>query len=288
MTAAVGIWPVRVEAAALGERLAQQLSGELFRPWEGLESQKAVFRERFASHSHWVLIMATGIATRFIDGLLHDKHHDPAVVVVDEAARYAIALVGGHEGGANALAYRVANAVGAIPVVTTATEATRPLVVGIGCRRGVTADQIEAAVLHALALQTDGAEGTRAAVTEAAREEAHPKDLSRSAVDSGPVRLGSLAAVRELVTVDLKAQEPGLLALSQRSGIPVRIIAKHQIETRPWVTQPSEWVRHAVGLEGVCEPCALIACPRGRLVVPKTTLDGVAVAVVEDDWSRTA
>ncbi len=251
MTGAIGVWPVRVEAGGLGERLARELPGELFRPWDESGSQKAIFRERFALHSQWVLIMAAGIAARFIDGLLQDKHHDPAVVVIDEAARYAIALVGGHKGGANALAYRVANVVGATPVVTTATEATRPLVVGIGCRRGASADQIEAAILHALKLRA------------------------------------SLAQVRELVTVDLKAGEPGLLTLSQRAGIPLRIIARHQIETRAWVTKPSEWVRQSIGLDGVCEPCALIACPRGRLVVPKTTLDGVAVAVVEDDWSRT-
>ena len=37
-----------------------------------------------------------------------------------------------------------------------------------------------------------------------------------------------------------------------------------------------------MGVDGVCEPCALIACTRGKLVVAKTALDGVAVAVVED------
>ena len=94
--------------------------------------------------------MATGIATRFVDGLLHDKQTDPAVVVLDEAGRYAVALVGGHEGGANALAYRVATAVGAIPVVTTATEANKPLTVGIGCRKGVSEEQVEKAVGRAM------------------------------------------------------------------------------------------------------------------------------------------
>jgi cobalt-precorrin 5A hydrolase len=90
--------------------------------------------------------------------------------------------------------------------------------------------------------------------------------------------------VREIATVDLKAEEPGLLAHARRHDIPLRIISKQQIEARAWVGQPSEWVRQAVGLDGVCEPCALIASPRGRLVVPKTALDGVAVAVVEDEW----
>jgi cobalt-precorrin 5A hydrolase len=62
------------------------------------------------------------------------------------------------------------------------------------------------------------------------------------------------------------------------------VISKRQIEARPWVSKPSEWVRQSVGLDGVCEPCALIASVRGRLVVPKTTLDGVAVAIVADEW----
>jgi cobalt-precorrin 5A hydrolase len=60
------------------------------------------------------------------------------------------------------------------------------------------------------------------------------------------------------------------------------VVAKHQVVARPWVIQRSEWVQQSVGVDGVCEPCALIACTRGRLVVPKTTLGGVAVAVVED------
>lgn len=249
MAAGVGVWPVRIEAEVLSERVATALRGEVIRAWQQPEPQKDQFRARFAERQQWVLVMATGIATRFIDGQLHDKHTDPAVVVLDEAGRYAIALVGGHEGGANELAYRVAHAVGAIPVVTTATEANKPLVVGIGCRKGVSEEQVDKAVRRALtALGTD-----------------------------------DLAGVRELATVDLKANEPALLAFSQRHGIPLRVISKQQIESRAWVNQPSEWVRQAVGLDGVCEPCALIASVRGRLAVPKTTLDGVAVAIVADD-----
>ena len=99
MSSTLGIWPVRVEAARLAERLTEQLGGELFRPWEQAEGQKAQFQAQFAQHSLWVLIMAAGIAVRFIDGLVKSKHHDPAVVVLDEAGRFAIALLGGHEAG---------------------------------------------------------------------------------------------------------------------------------------------------------------------------------------------
>ncbi len=249
MSERLGIWPVRAQSEPLASALAQRIGGEVLRPWECPQAQREHFRERFRQYSHWVLVMASGIAVRFLDGLIEDKHRDPAVVVMDEAGRHAIALVGGHEAGANALAYTVANAVGAVPVVTTATEATKPLVVGIGCRKGVVAAQIERAITHAL--------GGR-----------------------------SLLEVRELATIDLKAQEPGLLEFARMQGMPVRVIAREQISARPWVTEASQWVRQTVGVEGVCEPCALIASPRGRLLIAKRCLEGVAVAVVEDEgWA---
>ena len=70
-----------------------------------------------------VLFLATGAAVRLIAPLLEGKHADPGVVTVDDAARFAVALCGGHAGGANALAERVAEALGASPVVTTASDA---------------------------------------------------------------------------------------------------------------------------------------------------------------------
>ena len=71
-----------------------------------------------------VLFLAAGAAVRLVAPLLEDKRSDPGVVCVDDAGRYAVALVGGHDGGANALAERVADALGATPVVTTASDST--------------------------------------------------------------------------------------------------------------------------------------------------------------------
>ena len=92
----------------------------------------------------------------------------------------------------------------------------------------------------------------------------------------------SLAQVREVATIDIKAQEPGLLAFCATHDLPLRVIAREQIAQRAWVGKPSEWVRKNVGVDGVCEPAALIASPRGRLLLGKTALDGVTVAVVDD------
>ena len=107
-----------VTITAGGERLARRL------PWETAHgSLGTVVRDRWASVDGIVLFAATGIAVRVIAPLLAGKTTDPAVVCVDEAGRWAVALCGGHQGGANDLARSVAALLGATPVVTTATDA---------------------------------------------------------------------------------------------------------------------------------------------------------------------
>ncbi len=69
-----------------------------------------------------MLFLATGAAVRLVAPLLEGKHRDPGVVTVDDAGNFAVALCGGHEGGANALAARVADTLGGTPVITTASD----------------------------------------------------------------------------------------------------------------------------------------------------------------------
>jgi len=66
--------------------------------------------------------LALGATTRIIAPLLADKRTDPGVVVIDEAGRFVVPLVGGHAGGANALAAHLAEGLDATAVLTTATD----------------------------------------------------------------------------------------------------------------------------------------------------------------------
>ncbi|MFC4030492.1 precorrin-3B C(17)-methyltransferase [Streptomyces polygonati] len=77
----------------------------------------------FAECDQLVLFLATGAAVRLLAPLLTTKRADPAVVTVDEAHRHAVALLGGHASGANALAEALSPVLGTTPVVTTATDA---------------------------------------------------------------------------------------------------------------------------------------------------------------------
>lgn len=77
---------------------------------------------RFSQADALVFVGACGIAVRGIAPHVRDKTTDPAVVSVDELARFVIPLLSGHIGGANALALELAEKLGASAAVTTATD----------------------------------------------------------------------------------------------------------------------------------------------------------------------
>lgn len=213
------------------------------------DSLRAAFRECGCV----VAFLATGATVRILAPLLGHKTTDAPVVCVDEGRQHAIALLGGHY-GANDLARRVAAALGARPVISNARDAEgiRPLpplprtsaehanatiVVGVGASRGVSAEEI---------LETVDAALARA-------------DLPPSAVAA-------------LATVDLKADETGIVEAARRRGWPLRCHPAAELEAVP-VPNPSEIVRAAAGTASVAEAAARYACPGrplGRLLVHKT------------------
>ena len=76
----------------------------------------------FQSYDALIVVGACGIAVRAIAPWVRDKFTDPAVLAVDEGGQFVVSLLSGHVGGANELTLRTAEALGAVPVISTATD----------------------------------------------------------------------------------------------------------------------------------------------------------------------
>ena len=258
-----------------------------------------------------VSFLAAGATVRLLAPLLQDKAVDPGVVVVDEAHRFAVALVGGHGGGANALAHRVADVLGATAVVTTATDAVG--LPGLDTL-GWPVEGAVAAVSRAMLDGTDvrlASDGTWPLpplpvgpagdhvlrVTDRLGEAddrtcvLRPPSLvlglgasrgvgadevlalvDRALADAGL----SAASVAAVGTADAKADEAGLVEACARRGWPLTTFPSAALAEVD-VPNPSDEPRKVLGTPSVAEAAALLL--GDVLVVEKTKSASATVAV---------
>ncbi|MFF4178560.1 precorrin-3B C(17)-methyltransferase [Streptomyces sp. NPDC001750] len=303
----IGLISATAAGAAARDRLAAAWPDRAV-VYEG-PVREAVHRA-FAECEQLVCFLATGAVVRLLAPLLSDKSADPGVVCVDEAGRHAVALLGGHAGGANALAEAVGEVLGAAPVVTTATDAAGLLgldmlglpvegdVAGVSramldgapvelradavwplpalppsvAPGSVPADPADAAVLHITDRLVES--GARRAVVRPASlavgvgaSRGAPVDEVVGLVHDALREAGlSPLSIAELVTVDAKAGEPGIVAAAARLGVPLRTYAAEALAGVE-VPNPSGAPLAAVGTPSVAEAAAL--AEGGELLVPK-------------------
>ncbi|KIL38654.1 cobalamin biosynthesis protein CbiG [Gordoniibacillus kamchatkensis] len=89
----------------------------------------------FQSYKGLIILISLGAVVRMIAPILQDKKTDPAVVVIDDKGEHVISVLSGHLGGANELTREVAAAIGARPVITTASDVQRTIPVDLFGRR---------------------------------------------------------------------------------------------------------------------------------------------------------
>ena len=117
-----------VAVTRAGKRLAQRIADALPTGATVIDRPTAAdaLKTGFAEYDAVVAVMAAGAVVRILAPLITvgDKSSDPAILVVDEAGRFVIPILGGHAAGANGLAIELANLLGADAVITTATDVT--------------------------------------------------------------------------------------------------------------------------------------------------------------------
>ena len=111
--------------------------------------------QHFYEKDAMIFVGAADIAVRAIATWVRSKETDPAVLCVDEAGRFVIPLLSGHLGGANDLAMLAAEILGAVPVITTATDLRQAFAVDVFAKKNQltilnlkTAKGISAAILR--------------------------------------------------------------------------------------------------------------------------------------------
>ncbi|MDO5141932.1 MAG: cobalamin biosynthesis protein [Eubacteriales bacterium] len=276
-----------------------------------------------------VFIGATGIAVRAVAPYLAGKAYDPAVVVIDEAGRFVIPLLSGHLGGANALAARLAEGLGAQAVITTATDGRAAFAVDTwaaahGC---VVCDpenikHVSGALLRGetvgirSAFPVDGRLPAQTSLTEAAPSGfvigfdtaiapfAHTLHLVPQIVYLGiGCRRGTTAqaieaavqaaleaaavprcAICGVASIDVKRNEAGLLHFCAAQGWTLRTFSAEELRAVPGDFTASAFVARTVGVDNVCERAAVRAAAGGRLLRRKTAQDGVTVALAAQPW----
>ncbi|HWH29575.1 MAG TPA: precorrin-3B C(17)-methyltransferase [Mycobacteriales bacterium] len=298
-----------VVTTAAGRRATERLTGALgdTRSYEVGDIATA-WRECDAL----VCFLATGATVRLLASHLGDKRTDPGVVCVDEAQRFAVALLGGHGGGANDLARAVADALGAEPVVTTATDAAGvPGLDTLGWPVEGAVSAVSRALLDGAPVRLDadvpwplpplpvGTGGDhvlrvtdrlvdaddRTAVLRppslvlgvgASRGVAAPEveHLVASVLRSAGLSPASVAAV---ATVDAKAEEAGLVELCARRGWPLVTYPAARLAEVD-VPNPSDEPAKVLGTPSVAEAAALLHSA-GELVVQKRKSAMATVAV---------
>jgi len=102
-----------------GRETARTITEFLKADYQDFSSE--LIKKYFHEYDALVFVMALGIVVRTIASEIGDKKSDPLVVVVDEAGRHAISVLSGHQ-GANKLAKEIAEVLGGVPVVTTASD----------------------------------------------------------------------------------------------------------------------------------------------------------------------
>ena len=206
----------------LAERLHSLLenSAVWFKPKPFTESIQTAFQRG----ERLLLICATGIAVRTLAPVLGSKKIDPAVLVLDEAGKFVIPLLSGHQGGANHWAEQVASLLDSQTVITTANPYLHPVYsIGMGCERDCPQSYLEELLQQCL----------------------QQSDLT-------------IDKIHSINSIDIKADEVALIALAKAHNTLFQTASTKQLRSvEHLLNSKSDYVYSVVGVYGVAESAAL-------------------------------
>ena len=269
--------------------------------------------EAFVPGNALLFVGAVGIAVRAIAGLAKDKLTDCPVIVADDNGRFVIPLLSGHAGGANKLAVMISEALGAIPVITTATDVNDTFSVDSFAAENrltiVNRDGIKKVSVKALenkkitlsiknfppAVKTDVivADETDAEYSLLLRPKKYMVGLGmKKDKDKTEVEEFFLEKLKEheidisdvyaICTIDIKEDEEAVRYLRDKYRIPVLSFDKEILAKAQGEFEASEFVLKTTGVDNVCERAAVTGAGVGsKTVMKKQSRNGMTMAIVQ-------
>ena len=136
---------------------------------------------------------------------------------------------------------------GKSPFKATLRLVPRVLTLGIGCRRDTSKEHLISSI---------------------------KKVLTDNSLD--------ILAVGKIASIDVKKDEEGLLSCARELNAEMVFFTADELNSAEGDFDESAFVKNIVGTGNVCERSAVSA--GGKLIVRKTALDGVTIAVAEEEW----
>ncbi len=311
-----------ISAAALcftdqGQQAAERIGGlEIFRSGRDFTDARKKTEALFSGPDRVRLLVffsAAGIAVRMLAPYIKDKMTDPAVIVVNDTAEYVIPILSGHAGMANELALRLAETLGALPVITTASDHRTAVDAPDlwAAREGYTVSdrnevrKVTAAMLAGRPVErfccgedvvwktSDEGSGNESlnvlmsprkyVVGLGCRKGIDPLAL-KAFVKAKLAEAGILEKdIFKICSIERKAGERALVHLARDLNRPFVVFTAEQMNALEGSFFSSDFVRNTTGTDNVCERSAIAGCgpAGGRLSVRRQAEEGMTFALAE-------
>jgi cobalt-precorrin 5A hydrolase len=258
-------------------------------------------QSHFHSGNALVFVGAAGIAVRSIAPFVRDKKTDPAVLVIDEKGGFVIPILSGHIGGSNELAEKIAAAIGAIPIITTASDVNNlPAIDVFAAKNNLSINDMKLAKDFAakMLVYKGNEQSQRPHFTvsvyikndilslipkcvvlgigcKKGKSAEELENFVKETLESYKIDCRSLESIN---SVNQKKDEDAIISLANSLKLPFVTFSAEELNKISQKVSHSDFVEKTLGTDNVCER-SVFAAGAGELIVPKISRDGMTLAI---------
>ena len=284
---------------ATAKKISDSVGGKIFCKGRDFDNMKNFVAEIFSKFDALIFVCAAGIAVRMIAPHIVSKLSDPAVIVSDERGKNIISLLSGHVGGANFLTEKISDALGANPVITTATDVEEKFSAdAFAGKLGLIPEpkemikKINSAILRGEPVFLTAGDFKMNLVPRnlicgiGCRRGTSKEEIFR-AVKSACEKISQpVERIKLFATIDVKRDEEGLLNFAEEVGREIKFFDADELAKKvsEYKLDESDFVKKIIGVGNVCEASALCCVEKGKFALMKNNFEKkVTVALI---WEK--